>query len=51
MEKNEGEKEEEEELREKRNESFLIKYRLVKHIESVHEKKNSNVKFATKVFL
>jgi hypothetical protein len=37
-------------VRGKRNKSFLIKYRLVKHYESVHERKNSNVKFVTKSF-
>ena len=37
-------------MRGKRNKSFLIKYKLVKHYESVHERKNSNVKFVTKSF-
>ena len=37
-------------MRGKRNRSFLIKYKLVKHIESVHERKNSSMKFVTKSF-
>jgi hypothetical protein len=37
-------------MRGKRNKSFLLKYKLVKRIESVHERKNANVKFVTKSF-
>ena len=34
----------------KKEQELSFKYRLVKHIESVHERKNSNVIFVTKSF-